>query len=264
MKTLPTAASPPIETDDPPMLTNRSRLLKQHYDSTGRFSGLRRFATAFLGLLAAACSAAGPSDNPVGRTFAWFDYVAANDVRRACAADPRDRLRLVYNAEWGEQVRSYDAVASATGEGAVLDIHVFAGPLLGDLNFAAGLGSVSGAKERVRLSQAQWRELGETVAAAAMPPARPGAFLRSDGFYWVLAECRDGRFRFRAWDGQAAGFAALPFAAALAPLDPTGVPFRPWRRLALGPFSASEPGGQPRQAFQLQVGENGLRVGPGG
>lgn len=261
------------------MLTMCRREFKQLFDSTcgsvrgpGLGRGAGRAASGLLVVVLAGllpgCAARGPADDPISRNLTWFDYVGGGDIERSCLPASRTRHRWVYNAQWGEQVRSYDLVASATGEGAILDIRVFAGPPLADLNLGRGLASLSGRTERQRLSQAEYRDLLRALDAAPAATARPGDFLRSDGFYWVAASCVDGRFVFRAWDGEAAGFAELPFGPALAAFDRTGVPLRPWRRLALGPFRGDGADGKgsydtPAQAFRLQLGANGLRTGPG-
>ena len=233
------------------------------------FRMFRRNFLAGMGVcLLAACSAAGPPAGPVERNLVWFDYVGAGDIARRCAEDPRRRLRFVYNAVWGEQVRSYDAVESATGEGAVLTVHVFGGGGLADLELAAGLASLGGTGERRHIDDAAFDSLLR-AATGALPAAAPnGAFLRSDDHYWTTAACLGGRFRFLAWRSQDAAPADLPFVADLMRLDRTGVPLaRPSGR-ALGPFppptqgDRNASGGSPRQAFRLQVGDNGLRSSP--
>jgi len=59
-------------------------------------------ALAALGVFTAAPTMAQRPDRnvelPVVRSFHWFDFVAANDVRDACVPGGRSRLRLVYNA----------------------------------------------------------------------------------------------------------------------------------------------------------------------
>ena len=69
-------------------------------------------ALAALGALTAAPAMAQRADRnvdlPVVRSFHWFDFVGANDIRAACVPGGRSHLRLVYNALWEEQVRVYD------------------------------------------------------------------------------------------------------------------------------------------------------------
>src|SRR6188768_1002846 len=54
-------------------------------------------------------------DQPVVRSLNWFSYVAAEDVRAACQPGGRSRLRLIYNALWEEQVRTYEVFLQPDG-----------------------------------------------------------------------------------------------------------------------------------------------------
>ena len=67
---------------------------------------------------AAPASAQRPDRNvekPIVRSFHWFDFVAADDIRAACVPGGRNRLRLIYNALWEEQVRAYDIFLQPDG-----------------------------------------------------------------------------------------------------------------------------------------------------
>jgi len=53
------------------------------------------------------------------RSLNWFSYVAAEDIRAACRPGGRNRLRLVYNALWEEQVRAYEVFLQPDGTAGV-------------------------------------------------------------------------------------------------------------------------------------------------
>ena len=54
-------------------------------------------------------------DLPIVRSFHWFGYVGGDDIRQACGKDGRNRLRLVYNAIYDEQVRTYEVFLQPDG-----------------------------------------------------------------------------------------------------------------------------------------------------
>src|SRR5437762_456402 len=77
------------------------------------------FATIFGLALAASPAFAQRADRkveqPIVRSFNWFSYVGGDDIRAACGKDGRDRLRLVYNAIYDEQVRTYEIFLQPDG-----------------------------------------------------------------------------------------------------------------------------------------------------
>ena len=54
-------------------------------------------------------------EQPIVRTFNWFSYVGADDIRSSCEPDGRSRLRLIYNGVWEEQVRAYEIFLQPDG-----------------------------------------------------------------------------------------------------------------------------------------------------
>src|SRR5690606_21540976 len=85
-----------------------------------RRSTMRWAILAFAGLLLAGADSAAqrPDRNvalPIVRSFNWFSYVAGDDIRARCGVDGRDRVRLVYNAIYSEQVRTYELFLQPDG-----------------------------------------------------------------------------------------------------------------------------------------------------
>jgi hypothetical protein len=78
------------------------------------------FAAAFgLALVTVSTASAQRPDRnveqPVVRSFNWFSYVGGDDIRSACQPGGRNRVRLVYNGLWDEQVRVYDVFLQPDG-----------------------------------------------------------------------------------------------------------------------------------------------------
>ncbi len=82
---------------------------------------MKRAFAAIFGLTLAAGSAAFAQradrnvEQPIVRSFHWFSYVGGDDIRAACGHDGRNRLRLIYNAIYDEQVRTYEILLQPDG-----------------------------------------------------------------------------------------------------------------------------------------------------
>lgn len=216
-----------------------------------------------VGILAA-CASPGPTTNPITRTAGWFDYLGGGDIRAGCQRDGSARYRAVYNADYTDQVRTYDIVQARAGETSVLFVRVFQGKVI--------LGStpnpedgIVGARARTFLSGEQTSAIRDAFAAdGALEFGRDRLFLRSDTFYWTVAACSGGRFSFRAFKAPPEELGRLDFARALFQVDETGAPVRQPR---LTPADRStnfgkitepdSPGGA--AVFELEAGPDGLR-----
>ena len=235
------------------------------------------FAAAFgLALVAASTALAQRPDRkveqPIVRTFNWFSYVAADDIRSACQPEGRNRVRLIYNAIWEEQVRAYEIFLQPDGT-AGLDIGVLNdqghGGNLSSLSLG-GDGSNVTAPWRMRkgqrlLSTDETRELvGLLQASAAFGPPRDGLRLPDNDFWWTVASCRNGVWGFQAYHYPTDGFANVKFAEKLFALD--NVPIAVNRPRKLVPAELRRDWNGPRNQvdsrldrWMLVVGTDGLR-----
>jgi hypothetical protein len=216
-----------------------------------------------LALSLAACASAGPVTDPVARNLTWFSYLAGDDIRAGCGAGAPDRYRFVYNAVWGEQVRTYDIVTRP--HGALQIGRVFGSANLLSFDLLDPQQPWRGQRSEVPLDAAALARVARLLPGEES--AKPGTWLRSEDYYWIASACEDGRFILQAWDSDTRAFDDLPFLKVLLPADRTGVAPRPWRRLSLPPFDPARvyrgTGQGTLQVFQVQLGENRLRVGPG-
>lgn len=231
----------------------------------------RVFSAAFgLTLLAAGVvSAQRPDRNvdpPIVRSFHWFSYVGGDDIRQACGKDGRSRLRLVYNAIYDEQVRTYEVFLQPDGT---------AGLSIGVLADQGNLTNLSVAEpgdvlnpwrmrrgERI-LSAEETRDLlGLLQASAAFGPPRDGLRLPDVDFWWTVASCRNGVWGFQAYHYPTDGFANVKFAARLFSWDSVRVPVNPPRKLV--PAELRRDPNAPvnhmkANQWTLTVGKDGLR-----
>jgi hypothetical protein len=233
----------------------------------GRFKRLILFlALAVSGL--AGCTYSGGIDNPLARKFTWFSYVAADDLRSKCVPGAPRQYRLVYNANWDEQVRAYDLRQSALPEGGgVLFTQVFGGYGTNVSNFSLTdpLAAARGASGEVRLNAGEFQTLVRAIDESGFgEPAPKGLRLESWDFYWVVAGCVDGQFHFNAWLYPSPRFDAIKFDKWLLGLDGSGVPPNPPRKLDsaeqryLADYPRRRSYGGTGYTFELIVGDNGL------
>jgi hypothetical protein len=233
----------------------------------------RVFAAAFaLILLAGSTAFAQRADRnvdlPIVRSFHWFDYVGGDDIRQACGKDGRNRLRLVYNAIYDEQVRTYEVFLQPDGT-AGLSMGVLAnqgnvanllvadpGDVLNPWRMRRG--------ERI-LNADETRELvGLLQASAAFGPPRDGLRLPDVDFWWTVASCRNGVWGFQAYHYPTDRFANVRFAEKLFALDNVGIAVNRPRNLEPAELRRDpnmlRPGrGDRADRWVLVVGKDGLR-----
>ncbi|WP_448191218.1 hypothetical protein [Azospirillum sp. sgz301742] len=211
-------------------------------------------------LLAAGCASIGPTDNPVARRLTWISYVSGDDLRPACRKDGPERYRLVFNADFNQHVRTYDLTADPVDGGATLEAHVIEATDLARMDASDPLANVRGKTGQTRLSAPQFAafvaSLGESGAFDGLPDRLR---LRSNGIYWLVNGCHEGRWFFSAYPYPDTRFVDIRFLEPLRALDRTGVPFPPLPDPAWQP--PERPRDDPGAAFQLDVDGTGV-IGP--
>lgn len=226
--------------------------------------GLARWAgyaavVLIVGGLLAGCASRGRIDDPVERKLSWFSYLDGSDIRTSCAEGALDRYRLVYNASYEEQVRSYEVVADGSG-GAWLKAQASRPVNVSRLSGGDPFGPWRWPSAETRLSPEAFAEFRRRLVASGFTAGAPvGLNLHSAGFYWVASGCHDGVFHFTAWAYPQTDFAQLPFIETLFAHDATGVPVNPPR--VVPGARLQERGRQDdfrEQRFTLTVREHGF------
>lgn len=232
-------------------------------------TGLRRIAVT-LALLAAAlaagCSYRGDIDDPLTIKATWFSYLNGDDIRAACVEGSGTRYRLIYNADYDAQLRSYEVTAGADGAATLVSrVQGPSGLVVNRMSLSDPLGWARWTKSVTPLSPAQLESLDDALArSGAFGPAPSGLQLFSKETYWVSNLCRNGTFAFNAWRFPSDRYAAIAFDELLFALDQTGVAVR--APVAV-PVGASARASVPRRQqssdergnyFNVKVGENGL------
>ena len=212
-------------------------------------------------LLTAACTYRGDIDAAPTIKVTWFSYLNGDDIREACVPGAPFRYRLVYNADYARQVRSYAMMSDGeegayfvaraiTGSGIVLDGFTFKDPL--------GLGGFQRAGEQI--DGAALAEIDRALEwSGAFETAPKGLRLYSDQYYWVAALCHEGRFYFNAWLYPSDRYDRISFPQTLYVHDKTGIAIAPPRKVGPAARLKGAPQGTiPNQIFQIRVGDNGL------
>lgn len=209
-------------------------------------------------------------EQPIVRSLNWFSYVAAEDIRAACRPGGRNRMRLVYNALWEEQVRTYELFLQPDGTaGLTIGVLVDQGAATNVANITIGeLGDVTGPWRMRRgqrvLDAGQTSELmGLFQASAAFGPPRDGLRLPDNDFWWTVASCRNGVWGFQAYHHPTDRFANVRFAEKLFGLDNVAVAVNRPRNLEPAELRRDpimlRPGRERADRWMLIVGKDGLR-----
>lgn len=205
-------------------------------------------------------------DKPIVRSFHWFDYVAADDIRRSCEVGGRNRLRLVYNALWEEQVRTYEIFLQPDGTaGLTIGVLDGRGAVTNDPNFQPAdlLAPWSMRRSQRLLTSSETGELiGLLQSSEAFGPAPDGLRLPDNDFWWTVASCRNGGWGYQAYHFPTDGFTRVKFAAKLFSWDNVAVPVNYPRKLE--PAELRRDWNLPLQRaradrWMLVVGKDGLR-----
>jgi len=232
---------------------------------------MRKTFAAALGLVMVASTASAQRadrkvDPPIVRSFNWFGYVAGDDIRSSCGKDGRNRLRLIYNAIYDEQVRTYEIFLQPDGTAGMT-----AG-VLADQGNVSNLAIAEGGDVlnpwRMRrgqrlLNPGETRELLALLdASAAFGPPRDGMRLPDVDFWWTVASCRNGGWGFQAYHYPTDNFANVKFATKLFAWDPVPVTVNPPRKLEPAELRKNwnaPPNHLKANQWTLTVGKDGLR-----
>src|SRR3546814_13261450 len=78
---------------------------------------LRAAAVLLPCLLLAACLYRGNIDDPMTIKATWLSYLNGDDMRAACVEGAPLQYRLIYNADYDEQLRSYAVTGTPGSDG---------------------------------------------------------------------------------------------------------------------------------------------------
>lgn len=222
-------------------------------------------AICLTALLAAGCSYSGGIENPLTRKATWFSYLNGDDVRNRCAESPnRFEVRLIYNGNFKEQVRTYEIRPDGTG-GAFVTARAMPDDAGNLVNFRLSDPLATGRWEKatVTLTSEERTQLVARLADSGVFQRAPsGIDLKSWGSYWVSIACRQGKVFFNAWTAGSARWDRQALWQIVRPLDRTGVPiYQPHPARFEDSPTVQRGRNDRRQAqihFLMTTGDNGL------
>lgn len=220
-----------------------------------------RLGALVLVSLTLGCAYRGGTDEPVLRRATWFSYLDGGGIREACVPGTIDRYRLVYNARYNEQLRSYEITGDGAGGGIVVS-RAIEEANLAEIRLDDLQAPWRWKRAESRFTPAEMRSFTEALAQSGLfDPPPDGLRLHSWAFYWVASGCRNGEFHFSAWTHPSARWEALTFPELLFANDETGVAVNRARKLPAAerfgpPGGREERGAEAR--FTLQVDGSGL------
>ena len=226
---------------------------------------LATVAICVSALVVAGCSYSGGVGNPLTRKATWFSYLNGDDVRDRCASySDRLEVRLIYNGNFTEQVRSYEINSDGTG-GARVTARAMpqdAGNLL-NFKLSDPLATGRWEKSTVALSAAERAQLVARLKDSGVFQRAPrGLDLKSWGSYWVSIACRDGELFFNACTAGSERWDRQELWQIVRPLDDTGVPvYQPHPARFEDSPTIARSSGDRRQAdvyFLMTTGDNRL------
>jgi hypothetical protein len=237
---------------------------------------MKKVMAAALGLTCAVAATAWAQraernvEQPIVRSLNWFSYVASEDIRAACRPGERSRMRLIYNALWEEQVRTYEIFLQPDGTaGLTMGVLVDQGAATDVSSIRIGEPSDITGPWRMRRAQrllsasATSELMGLFQASAAFGPPRDGLRLPDNDFWWTVASCRNGVWGFQAYHYPTDRFANVRFAEKLFALDNVGIAVNRPRPLEPAELrrdmTTFRPGRERADRWMLVVGKDGLR-----
>jgi hypothetical protein len=183
-------------------------------------------SAALLGvaLSVGACTSEGPVDNPFLRSAQWRAYVAASDLKSACRPGTPEAMRLVFNGDYKEEIRSYDIRASA--DGTMLEARRRGSTNLLSMDLLDPLGLWRGEKRVQSIDPATYGRIKTALIQSGFRDSQDDERLKSDTFYWVASACFDGAFRTQVWAWPSDRYERIRFDRVLVAIDGFDKPLR--------------------------------------
>src|SRR3546814_4412138 len=163
----------------------------------------------------------------------WLSYLNGDDMRAACVEGAPLQYRLIYNADYDEQLRSYEVTGTPGSDGdagggrLVVRVLGSSGIAVNEMTFSDPLAFARWKRSEAPLGASVVERLNAALeASGAFQPAPKGLQMFSKETYWISNLCRDGVFYFNAWRFPSDRFEAISFATLRFALDEPGVPVR--------------------------------------
>ena len=177
----------------------------------------------------------GNIDNPLVRRTQWFSYLRGQDIEAACVEGAPERYRLIYNADFRNQVRAYEVTADGSGGALYMARAVPNGVALSNFSFLSTAGWWRWYRSETVMDAAMFEDLRIRLTEDGYFDRRGGLVrLSSFDYYWLVTGCVDGKFESGAWLNGPVKIMELRFPEPLFALDETGLEVRAPRWVSPG------------------------------
>jgi hypothetical protein len=212
---------------------------------------MKWFAVALLTFVLAGCAAQGPATNTFVMRYQWLNYIQGEDIKALCEPGATARVRLIYNAIFTEEVRTYDLTAVDQGATSMATRR-WTGESAITLRGGSFEGSMAPQEGEAYIGPADTQAIVAALDASGFyAPPPEGLVLRSDDFFWAGSACIDGVFMVQAYPKER--FADIMFAGLLAQFDPIQDPLPEPRDLDLPPMNSVHAGSPQRSSDDASV-----------
>ena len=192
-----------------------------------RRAGLNSLAVlsvAAIGLAGCAYTQNSDISNPLVRKSAWFSYLNADDLRTACSAgDAEGRIRIIYNADYYDEVRVFELDPHAGNQRFDLTTRVFGPAQVKEINVEinAPLGAFGGEHATDVIGRDDYIAITDALQQDGFGTQkdRDGIRLYSDDYYWVALGCSSGYVTLATWMSGVDDLRALQFPEVLTELS---------------------------------------------
>ncbi len=184
----------------------------------------RAGALVLLTAMGAGCAPTGDVQDPAVRRLTWFSYISGDDMQCETGID---RMRLVQNAIWDEDVRVVEATEVPGADAEVRENRLLRLDLTDiRIDMDAPRAPWRGDVREGRWTKAQYGAVVDALKAdGAFAPLDRSVTLKGQGFFWTGTGCVGGKRWFHAWAYPSAAYDALTFPKVLAALVPSGQAF---------------------------------------
>ncbi|MDG4721280.1 MULTISPECIES: hypothetical protein [Thalassospira] len=178
--------------------------------------GIGVVTLAAVGLAGCAFTQNSDISNPVVRKSAWFSYLNADDLRTACSAgDAEGRIRVIYNADYYDEVRVFELDPKSGNQQFDLTTRVFGPAQVKEINveISAPLGAFGGQAATDVIGYDDYIAVTDALQKDGFgtQTGRDGIRLYSDDYYWVALGCSSGYVTLGTWMSGVDDLRALDF-----------------------------------------------------
>ncbi|WP_207461905.1 hypothetical protein [Azospirillum sp. SYSU D00513] len=148
----------------------------------------------------AGCASTVPEGTAAPQRLSWLGYLNGEDLRAVCTKGSAERYRLVFNADYNQNIRTFDVTGDPDMSGARVEARVIQATDIARVHQTDPLAPEHARVEKARMTAQQFAlfalRLYESGAFEPMPTNQQTS---ADGVYWLATGCRGGNWFFNVY-----------------------------------------------------------------